>query len=47
MITYETNNEYLMHFNKNHDKLGRFAKGHGSKRAMNKELDRLSRKKMT
>lgn len=29
MITYETNNKYLMHYNKNHDKLGRFSKGHG------------------
>ena len=31
MMKYETNNRYLMHFNKNHDKLGRFAKGSGSK----------------
>ena len=29
MITYETNNKYLMHYNKNHDKLGRFAKSTG------------------
>ena len=31
MMKYETNNKYLMHFNKNHDKLGRFAKGSGTK----------------
>lgn len=28
MMRYETDNKYLMHYNKNHDKLGRFAKGH-------------------
>lgn len=34
MITYETNDKYLMHFNKNHDRFGRFAKspGGGSKK---------------
>lgn len=28
-MAYETNNKYLMHFNKNHDRLGRFSKGSG------------------
>lgn len=45
MMKYETNNKYLMHFNKNHDKLGRFAKGPGITARIHKSrLKRLERK---
>lgn len=49
-ITYETNNKYLLHYNKNHDKLGRFAKGPGggydliAARRLNKKVERIKRK---
>lgn len=43
-MIYET--DYLMHFNKNHDKLGRFAKGRGgssSKKQNANQRQRLSK----
>lgn len=49
-MIYETN--YLMHYNKNHDKLGRFAKGTGGEasrtiRKINKKVDKaISKNKL-
>ena len=51
MLVYETNNEYLMRFNKNHDNLGRFAKGHaarvnyGGKKKVGKQLHLYAQKR--
>ena len=49
-MIYETN--YLMHYNKNHDKLGRFSKGTGGEasrtiKRINKKVDRaISKNKL-
>lgn len=50
MIVYETNDKYLIHFNKNHDRFGRFAKspGGGSKKKINtrKENDQTTKRRL-